>query len=172
MSEHDDHSELNQLHAFKKVDSHPVSKDYTRRNFIITLGVGSVGSIVGYFAFTRPPSDEMHSGNPALEKPCYPQLKTDVHVSNDKSDLVVKQENDADSSLCVVNKLGAEVIQLLDGRHTVEDIARLTARSHGLTLHSRFCAQIAYFISQLGAMGFLAEPFYACIVDNYTESYS
>ena len=73
--------------------------------------------------------------------------------------------------LCAINRPGRIVTGKLDGRHTVEQIAQALASDLGLDAQARLEAPVAQFIAQLGMLGFLAEPFYATIYYENTQTH-
>jgi hypothetical protein len=79
----------------------------------------------------------------------------------------IGRPSESDRLVCAVNQTGARVLRLLDGQHTVSQIAGdLAARLH-ITRTEAFDAKIAGFIAQLGMLTLLQEPFYVRIVEGW-----
>jgi hypothetical protein len=68
-----------------------------------------------------------------------------------------------------VNRTGAEIVRLLDGTRSVEQVAARTSRNLRLRRDQAFDAKIACFVAELAQMGFLAAPFYVEIVEHTTS---
>lgn len=71
---------------------------------------------------------------------------------------------------CGVNATGAEILDHLDGRHTIDQIGAALAEGLGVAPGEAFSAKVAFFVAQLGELGFLAEPFHARIVFEATDA--
>ncbi len=67
---------------------------------------------------------------------------------------------------CAVNQAGAEVLRLLDGRHSIADLSLKVAATVGVHWTETLQANIAFFVAQLGLFGFLRQPFYAYLYEN------
>lgn len=139
-----------------------------RRTFLISLGVGTA-AIAGYFVVRcRPSALATASSDPPIST-LLPRLEEKVTLGRDGDLMTLRHLSEEDSPLCAVNRYGAEIVALLDGRHTVPQIANILAGRMGIPLTETMQSKIAYFITQVGEMGFLQEPYYACIVET-TES--
>mgnify|MGYP001040347948 CR=1 FL=1 len=135
-----------------------------RRTFLMKLGAGTA-AIAGYFVpgcSTSMPGSA--GGNSRPSSTLLPRLGDSVSLGRD-GDMTTLRLRGADVPLCAVNRCGADVIALLDGRHTVPQIAHILASGMGLPLTEAMQSQIACFITQVGELGFLREPFYAWIVE-------
>jgi hypothetical protein len=136
-----------------------------RRTFLMKLGVGTA-AIAGYFVpgcstFTS----DSAGGNGRPASTLLPRLRGSVSLGRDGDMTTLRLHSAEDSPLCAVNHYGADVVGLLDGRHTVPQIASILADRMEVSLTEAIQSQIAYFITQVGEMGFLQEPYYAYIVE-------
>lgn len=132
-----------------------------RRTFLMKLGVGTA-AIAGYFVPGCSPSTP---GNGPCVSTLVPKLADRVSLGQDGDMTTLRLHGAEDFPLCAVNRYGADVVALLDGRHTIRQIASTLADRIGVPLTDAMQSQIAYFITQVGEMGFLQEPYYACIID-------
>lgn len=139
----------------------------SRRTFLILLGAGASASIFGYY-FT-PRRDEQAAAAPQTpsSQETRPRLRDDLTFSQRAEMTYIGRPSDPDRLVCAVNQTGAHVLRLLDGQHTVSQIAGdLAARLH-ITRTEAFDAKIAGFIAQLGMLTLLQEPFYVRIVEGW-----
>jgi hypothetical protein len=145
-------------------NSEPAPRGYTRREFSIALATGAVG-IVGYCLFResdvsrRPLAAETGTG------PARPTLRRDVTLGRDRSLVTLSRPDLPDSPVCAVNGVGRDIILHLDGRHAIEDISRHLAHTHRIAHTEALKSRVAWFVAELGMLGFLAAPFYAQIVE-------
>ena len=65
---------------------------------------------------------------------------------------------------------GAEIVNRLDGRHTIDQIGAALADRFGIDGGEALSAKVALFVAQLGEMGLLTRPFYAQIVYQETDA--
>jgi hypothetical protein len=139
----------------------------SRRRFLLYVTVGgawlTVGHIVRHRPEKTPTSDEYASRMPKLREDVTMQYDNIQHVYECEV-----QGKDGNATCCTVNDTGAEIIRLLNGKRTVEDLSEQTASSGHWRDSNASRAEIAYFITQLGILGFLAKPFYAHICEIYT----
>ena len=140
-----------------------VPEGFSRRQFLITLGLGA-GAVSGYFLF-KPlsPATIFPSVHAPVPEDC-PRLSHDVMFGMDADGLTTICRSD--SSTCAVNQTGGEILKLLDGRHTIAAIGLAVALASGGSPSEAIEAKLAAFVANLGMLGFLREPFYACIVDS------
>lgn len=140
----------------------------SRRQFLILLGAGASASIFGYY--TLPSPDEQAAAaapqTPSSQE-ARPRLRDDLTFSQHAEMTYMAWQSDPGRPVCAVNQTGARVLRLLDGQHTVSQIAGdLAARLH-ITRTEAFDAKIAGFIAQLGMLTLLQEPFYVRIVEGW-----
>jgi hypothetical protein len=135
----------------------------TRRHFLIALGAGVTASIAGYFVLRqRPPQNQPTRGAAAAQPEC-PQLASDIQLQPDGQDYLIVGAEAA--VLGAVNNAGYEIMQRLDGRHTVQDIMASLARITGVQESEQLAGKVAGFVAQLGAMGHLQHPYYVTLIE-------
>lgn len=137
----------------------------TRRDFFITLGTGAAAGIAGYFLVQRafsPLPASLDDGTGPTRPPC---LKEDVVFGNDGDMVTVSLSGGGSPVVCAANRPGQEVLTRLDGRHTIEEMSRAVAAAVGVSRTEALDAKVAHFVAQVGMLGFLREPFFACIVE-------
>jgi hypothetical protein len=126
----------------------------SRREFTFALAGGAGLAIVGYLTGCRPGPGEGSEDD-------RPQLAGDLRLER-SGDGVRLLRNEA---LCgEINPVGGDVIELLDGRRTIREIASIVAEGHGIEATEALAARIANFAAELGMAGFLERPFSAMIV--------
>jgi len=133
---------------------------FNRRDFLITLGAGTLPAIAGFFTSDAFPiaGDEQTdktSGNPKLSER--------VSKASEKGKMVLS----AEKAKCVVNKTGERIIGLLDGTHTLSDISAQISKHYGMEHTGVLEASIATFLCQLGSLGFLSSPFYVTMYETW-----
>ena len=146
-----------------------MSKQMNRRNFLIVFGAGAATAISGYFSsvsmpFSQFPTSMSNDKPQELSMPC---LRTDVIFGRDDDFITVSRHSEYGTMLCAVNDLGAGVLRLLDGNHTITDIAYLLSKERDITFNDTFQANIALFVAQLSMADFLSKNFWVNIVDHY-----
>ena len=129
-----------------------------RRNFFIEMGSLAIAGIAGYFLFFREPA-ECQGATSAK-----PRLLSDVSMYEENGNTVLRRGNGEDLVVCGVNAPGGRILKALDGNRTVSEVARTAGDG---SAHAE--AMVAYFIAQVGMMGFLARPYYATLYENVTE---
>lgn len=138
----------------------------SRRGFLISLGAGAA-AITGYVLGGIPGLSKPKASRPpgqACEAPC---LLADVTFGSD-NDMLTLSRPGTDSPVCAVNRVGGAVIRRLDGGHKIDDISRILAGEYGLEGGEALEAKVAFFVTQLGMMGFLDRPFYVQIYERAT----
>ena len=139
-----------------------------RRDFLIRLGSGLAASVItGYFVFEMTKTadndnqnnflDGDHSNNHSNK----PKLSNLIKMVSENNSLVLYGEN----VTCSVNKTGEKIIQLLDGKHTLYQISSKISEFYSIEYTDDIEVSIAYFICQLGSLGFLSSPFYVTIYE-------
>ena len=133
---------------------------FNRRDFLITLGAGSSLAIAGFFTFDAITGAKNEQVNEQTVKPLLSEL---IQKTLENNQLVLSNEK----SKCTVNKTGEQVIELLDGNHTLSQVAATIAGYYAIEHTELLDASIASFICQLGEQGFLAKPFYVTMYETY-----
>lgn len=137
-----------------------------RRDFVIALGAGAGASIFGFFEWKA----LKKTGSRPKDRPAAvdfkPRLKDGIVFGwADDGLATLRLPGAKETALCAVNETGAAILRMLDGRRGVEDIAQAVAQEYNLVRTDSLDAKIAYFLTQVSQLGFLRNPFYACIVD-------
>ncbi len=137
-----------------------------RRQFLAFLGAGAATAVVGYFLGNggdrRQASDTWKS---VVVDASRPQLWGDIVFSSDGETLTMQRPLPG-NPLCAVNPLGAQIVRLVDGQHTISEIGRLIATpSRGLIAGESLNAKIAFFVSELAACGLLTQSYYVNICE-------
>lgn len=142
-----------------------------RRRFLIRLGAGAAGGIGGFFLMQRPPvlAEAAAPAEPPVS--LRPRLRKDIVAGRYDNMAAISYGRGAQRVLCAINRPGGIVIGQLDGRHTVGQIARELTSALALDTQDRLEAPVAHFVAQLGMLGFLAEPFYATIYYENTQTH-
>jgi hypothetical protein len=147
-----------------------VAGGVSRRRFLLYATVGGAGLAVARIV---PQSPERTPTAAAKPVPRMPQLREDAELRYDIIRRVYECEvpgENGNAVRCTVDDTGAEIIRFLDGNRTVEDLSERIASSGRWCDSSASRAEIAFFIAQLGMLGFLAKPFYAHICEIYTDA--
>lgn len=138
------------------------SKGMSRRDFLITLGAGTAATISGYFFIQGQFTQE--SSKSTLEKQL-PILKHDIKFGKAENLLTITRKTERSTITCAVNDIGKEIINKVDGKHTVQEISKHIAKKAGTSRTELMDARIAYFITQLGILGFLKEAYHVNIIE-------
>ena len=142
-------------------------RGYTRKSFLVALGSGAAATICGLFLFHEGRSET--TGQAAQTLPSkYPRLKQDLGTGREGELLTLTTRDDPHPVVCAVNQPGMTAMGLMNGRRTIEEIAKAMADEYRLDRTESLTAKVAGFTAQLGMMGFLEEPYYACI--SYEET--
>lgn len=136
-----------------------------RRDFCYQLGATGLALISGCFWLNDNGSAHAHEPGADIPHDGLPRLKPDVETNRYQDWTIVYRTGHERGNVILVNRVGALVVQHLDKTTTVEDIADdIRAVCH--TRHDeKQLADIAIFIAQLGYLGFLTHPYYACIFE-------
>jgi Coenzyme PQQ synthesis protein D (PqqD) len=142
-----------------------------RRRFLIRLGAGAAGGIGGFFLLQRwpVPAEAAAPAKPPIS--LRPRLRKDIADSRYAGMAAISYGRGAQRVLCAINRPGRMVTSRLDGRHTIEQIAQSLASELALDAPACLEAPVAQFVAQLGMLGFLAEPFYATIYYEITQTH-
>ena len=142
-----------------------------RRRFLIRLGAGAAGGIGGFFLLRRwpVPAEAAAPAKPSISM--QPRLRKGIVDGRHEGMAAISYGRGAQRVLCAINRPGRMVTSRLDGRHTIEQIAQALASELGLDAPARLEAPVAQFVAQLGMLGFLAEPFYATIYYENTQTH-
>ena len=133
-------------------------KSISRRDFLISLGVGTSLAIAGFFTFnaiTTLANDQ--PDNPSVK----PKLSDYVKKTFENDQMVLHGEK----AKCSVNKTGERIIGLLDGKNTLSHISTQISKHYAIDHTGALEAAIASFLCQLGALGFLSSPYYVTIYE-------
>lgn len=139
-------------------------KIINRREFLFTLGIGATAAISGYYisdSFIN--SEQIKSSLTSKKTSDKPLLKESVKTYYENNSLFLTNNN---IKYCV-NQTGAEVVQLLDGNYTINDISKKIAAKYGIEHNGSLDTSISKFICQLARSEFLSQPFYVTIFENY-----
>ncbi len=135
-------------------------KVINRRDFIFKLGIGATIVVSGYYISGHILENRLATIAESVSKPL---LKKNVISYYKRDELFLEYQN---SKFCV-NETGAEIIRLLNGKNTVSDISSMMSRSLNLEQTDLLDSSIAGFICQLAETGFIADPFYVTLYENY-----
>jgi len=159
-----------------RLDNHPQKQDddataqngITRRTFMISLGSSAAVAISGCFFLIHDAasSQEVSVGEGSASE--VPMLKEGVILRRQADGATLLSGVAQAAPTCAVNHAGAEVLRLLDGRHSIADLSRKVAATVGVPWTETLQANIAFFVAQLGICGFLRDPFYALLYENDT----
>jgi hypothetical protein len=142
-----------------------------RRRFLIRLGAGAAGGIGGFFLLQRWPVPAEADAPTKPPMSLRPRLRKDIADSRYEGMAAISYGSGTERVLCAINRPGRIVTGRLDGHHTIEQIAQALASDLGLHAPARLEAPVARFVAQLGMLGFLAEPFYATIYYENTQTH-
>jgi hypothetical protein len=131
----------------------------TRKELLISLGAGIATAIAGYLVGPR---QALASPPGSLRPGARPCLRGDVTLAREDGLLTLRRGDDPHVH-GAVNEPGERVVRLLDGYHTVEEIAAAVARDLGVRPSEETVGAVAHFIAELGMLSFLEAPFYAVI---------
>jgi hypothetical protein len=129
-----------------------------RREFLYKLGIGTAITISGYYLIDSLPETEKASFSGDK-----PMLKKDIVTYRENTNLFLVHK---EAKYCV-NQVGADVVGLLDGEHSVTGISHKIGRHYGIGDTAGMECAISKFICELGSAGFLVSPYYATIFENY-----
>ena len=132
---------------------------FNRRDFLFSLGAGSSLAIAGFFTFDAFTTDTNEPSEAPSEKP---YLSGRVKKTFENEVMVLYGEK----SKCLVNKTGERIIDLLDGKKTLMQIAEQISDFYAIEHSGILEAAIAKFICQMGTMGFLSSTFYVTIYES------
>jgi hypothetical protein len=142
-----------------------------RRRFLIRLGAGAAWGIGGFFFAQRWPVPA-EAATPAMPGVALqPRLRKDIVDGRYDDMAAISYGQGEHRVMCAINRPGGIVISKLDGCHTIDQIAQALKSALALDDQVRLEAPVARFVAQLGMLGFLAEPFYATIYYENTQTY-
>lgn len=136
----------------------------SRRDFAFVLATGAQAIIVGHFL-----GGGLARASGPGDSETRPRLRVPVGPTGSDGMTTLMLGEGSDRSVCAVNRTGAEIVRLLDGTRSVEQVAARTSRNLRLRRDQAFDAKIACFVAELAQMGFLAAPFYVEIVEHTTS---
>ena len=139
----------------------------TRKDFLLTL-CSSAAAISGYFLLASPAKDLDAPQGSAHSFNLRPALRPNLEYRREGPLLIVTSDTTPPGNACAVNSIGATVLQHLNGRHTIADLAQKVAAAVDIRPDEVLEAKLAFFVAQLGMLGLLVEPFYACVVETWT----
>ena len=134
------------------------ASSFTRRDFLVSLGVGTSMAIAGFFIFDKvAPAIESNSDVVADK----PGIADGVTKTLENDQIVLLKNN----SKCIVNNTGGKIIDLLDGNNDLYSISEKISSYYSINHTDALEVSIASFICQLGVSGFLASPFYVTMYE-------
>jgi len=129
-----------------------------RRDFLISLGAGTSLAIAGFFVVDA----VVTAGNERPDESCdKPKLSEHVRKAFENDRMVLYGEK----AKCMVNKTGAKIIELLDGKNTLSCISAQISDACNIEHTESLEASIASFLCQLGSLGFLSSHFYVTMYE-------
>jgi hypothetical protein len=138
-----------------------MEKILNRRDFLISLGTGSLLAIAGFFTFdTVAAAGKEQPLNAPSDKP---KLSERIKKEFEDGQMVLCGER----AKCSVNRTGERIVDLLDGNRTLPQISAEIADYYSIERTDPLEASVASFICQLGFQGFLAAPFYVTMYETY-----
>ncbi|GEM_PF-2639310 len=146
-----------------------------RRRFLRHTALGLTAALFTAEAFRHSGENTAILDNPeaiphSLPTPDKPRVKPGVEMCKRGKSYVFEYRCEKEQTLkcrCTVNKSGAEIMQNLDGSHTIEEVAALVSADGATAADATACAKIAQFVAQLGSIGFLIQPYYVHIYETY-----
>lgn len=143
----------------------PLPTGLTRRSFLIALGGCAAATLAGYFL-----ADSAETGWSGLEKKVFsggdlPRLRTGLQWGVSDGLTTLRRPGVPLPAECAVNECGRLILEQLDGRHRIEDLAQAVQSRFGCGRTEAMDAGIARFVATLGDLGFLDAPYYAMIVE-------
>ena len=145
--------------------TNPKKSKISRREFLIGLG-GVVGaSVVGWIAVPKVVKLFTRSDNTTS----YPGLLDCLQIrdTNLGTELIDVSDPSTPTLVCQVNQIGGTILHELNGRNSLEDIAKATANSLSEEVSDieSFTGRVALFISKIAEAGFIKEPFFVKIIE-------
>jgi hypothetical protein len=132
----------------------------TRREFVVALG--SVLVVAGYCVVGGRPPD--HGPERAVKPGVRPRLRDGLVLGTDAEMLTVAIAAGS-SPVYAVNDVGRTILEAMDGRRTVEEIAGVLSQRYAVPADQALQADVALFIAQVAILGLLAEEFRATIFE-------
>ena len=135
-------------------------KQLTRRDFLIVFG-GAVGlSIAGWVAVPK----LIKAVNPLVKATQTPGLLDclDIRDTSEGSELIDMTDPLNPTLVCQVNQVGGTILHSMNGRNSLEEIIKSTARilPEVPGKEEEFASKVALFITKMAEAGFINEPFY------------
>lgn len=142
-----------------------LSLSMTRRTFCYRLGSAGLAFISGCFWLND--TAAAHAGAPGGDMPHgeLPRVQPDVKTKQYQDWTIVYRTGRERGNVILLNRIGALVLAQLRGRTTVEDILDHICAACRMRREEKQLADIAIFIAQLGCLGLLTHPYYACIYE-------
>ena len=138
---------------------------FSRRDFILKLGIGASVAITGYYLvnnFVGSTDEPKHELAPNE----MPILKPNLVLKEDLGNMLIHNPGSVEPSF-MVNDVGKEILLNLNGKRSLQDLSEQVAAKYELTYDEALLSQVAFFVSQLAILGFLQKPFFVNIVENY-----
>lgn len=143
----------------------PLTAKLTRRSFLIALGSGVAATVAGYFLSDSAATAVAKLGKSAFSGNDLPRLRSGLQWGQTAGLTTLRRSGGTPSAECAVNECGRLILERLDGRHRVEDLAQAVQSHFRCGRTDAMDAGIARFVAALGDLGFLDAPFYAMIVE-------
>lgn len=131
--------------------------DVRRRDFLYVLAVGTA-AVAGWVLLPRRPS-----APPApTDNPFHPQIAREFRVRQTTSggEILRPDGRGGEHVVCQVNACGFTIVEHLDGKHTLDEIARGIHGGHAAEDLGHTTASVASFLATLAQAGILSEPFF------------
>ena len=138
-------------------------KPLNRRDFLLSLGVGTSLAIAGFFAFDTATTALDDQPDAFSDPSDQPALSEDVQKIFENDHMVLYGEK----AKCFVNKTGEKIIGLLDGKNTLSRIAAQISEHYAIEHTGALEASVASFLCQLGTLGFLSSPYYVTMYETW-----
>jgi hypothetical protein len=134
------------------------TSSFTRRDFLVSLGVGTSLAIAGFFMFDKEVPTIESNSDAIAEKP---GIADGVTKTLENDQIVLHKNN----SKCILNNTGGKIIDLLDGNNDLYSISKKISSYYTIDHTDALEVSIASFLCQLGASGFLASPYYVIMYE-------
>ena len=134
------------------------ASSFTRRDFLVSLGVGTSMAIAGFFIFDKVAPAIDSNSDAIADKP---RIVDGVTRTSENGKIMLCKNN----SKCILNNTGGKIIDLLDGNNDLYSISEKISKIYSIDHSDTLETSIASFLCQLGESGFLASPFYVLMYE-------
>jgi len=145
--------------VIKSPEAENETKMMNRAEFLISVG-GATAVIAGWVLFPAVGRAQKDRESATIE--AHPRLAPDfnLRVTNDGGELIWQVERGKPVVVGHLNDQGSTVVANMDGRTTIQDLARTIHRGSDPAKLNQTEASVALFLATLAQAGLLAEPFY------------